>query len=353
LNSVEKKLKELLNCRSFSFSNNPSFDQEANLSCNCAGFITLLLKATKRFPQELPQNPRAFEYFDYAKDNSPKTHISSLAPYDCLMWRKHNIPLTGGDSGHILILKNLPTLKERTHDHHVYEVDIYDVTRSNLEGPSQRKIALHTDPQGNLIGVQWNLKEPKVKRTPLIALSFFKRTTCKHCSFVPERCLCDALPKERTHAPDIVILRHPHEKNHAFASAHLLDLFFKNQVISDGEVFDSREGTLVYPYHVDLTSSEEINICEAKGPLILLDGTWKKTKKILHKNPWLQALPRLKVGDLSEGEFSLRKTPSQGKLSTLETYLHVWRLKENSPKQEELEKLFKTYMLKQQSLYSS
>jgi DTW domain-containing protein len=52
--------------------------------------------------------------------------------------------------------------------------------------------------------------------------------------------------------------------------------------------------------------------------LIIIDGTWRKSRKILCKNPYLQQLPRLVLQDLPVSGYSIRKARKPHQLSTLE-----------------------------------
>ena len=52
--------------------------------------------------------------------------------------------------------------------------------------------------------------------------------------------------------------------------------------------------------------------------LIVLDGTWRKSRKMLFLNPWLQALPRLPLAGLPPSGYLIRKAHKPDQLSTLE-----------------------------------
>ncbi len=52
--------------------------------------------------------------------------------------------------------------------------------------------------------------------------------------------------------------------------------------------------------------------------LLVIDGTWRKTHKILQLNPWLASLPRLSFGDAPQGDYRIRKARRPDSLSTLE-----------------------------------
>ena len=52
--------------------------------------------------------------------------------------------------------------------------------------------------------------------------------------------------------------------------------------------------------------------------LIVLDATWRKSRKMLHQSPALQRLPRLALDDVPQGRYAIRKAHAPGQLSTLE-----------------------------------
>lgn len=52
--------------------------------------------------------------------------------------------------------------------------------------------------------------------------------------------------------------------------------------------------------------------------LVVIDATWRKSRKILYLNPPLQKLPRLALENPPESLYSIRKTDRKNQLSTLE-----------------------------------
>ena len=50
----------------------------------------------------------------------------------------------------------------------------------------------------------------------------------------------------------------------------------------------------------------------------MLDGTWRKSLKMLHLNPALQALPRLALQAQAPSRYLIRKAHHPDQLSTLE-----------------------------------
>jgi hypothetical protein len=61
------------------------------------------------------------------------------------------------------------------------------------------------------------------------------------------------------------------------------------------------------------------------GPvtLIVVDGTWSQTKKVVRENPELAALPRYAFTPTSPSEYRIRKEPDAGYVSTIEALVHV------------------------------
>ncbi|MBY0415032.1 MAG: DTW domain-containing protein [Bdellovibrionales bacterium] len=52
--------------------------------------------------------------------------------------------------------------------------------------------------------------------------------------------------------------------------------------------------------------------------LIVIDGTWRKAKKIFLSSKNLQPLPALSLAPTEESDYRIRKAPSENALSTLE-----------------------------------
>ena len=51
---------------------------------------------------------------------------------------------------------------------------------------------------------------------------------------------------------------------------------------------------------------------------MVLDGTWRKSRKMLHQNPLLQQLPRLPLRELPASRYRIRTAHQPHQLSTLE-----------------------------------
>jgi DTW domain-containing protein len=171
-----------------------------------------------------------------------------------------------------------------------------------------------------------------------------KRHLCNDC-FRPEKtCLCKFIKQVDNHI-NVIILQHPTEARHAKNSAQLLHKCLKNSQLHVGEQFaaeffnQSRTqaanhwpylDVLLYPetpddnlinQKVSATLRVEIlsqpdNACRIR--LWVLDGTWRKSRKMLYLNSALQQMPRLALQNCPRSIYSIRKSQGKNQLSTLE-----------------------------------
>lgn len=136
---------------------------------------------------------------------------------------------------------------------------------------------------------------------------------------------------------ELLILQHPMETGHAKNSARLLHLSVPGSRLLTGEVFDPAgldlpgaddlKNVLLYPG----TPDEETTRLAVPPPLdpawlrtpgrlrlVVIDATWRKSRKMLYLNPWLQQMPRLSLQDVPASRYLIRKAHKAGQLSTLE-----------------------------------
>ncbi len=127
----------------------------------------------------------------------------------------------------------------------------------------------------------------------------------------------------------MLILQHPLEVNHVKGTARLLHMSLPRSRLVTGEVFDESlfEGgrhVLLYPDTpqaglpaVKALSPEDL--ADTNGLcLVVLDGTWRKSLKMLHLNPALHKMPRFSLEDLPASNYRIRKAHKPHQLSTLE-----------------------------------
>ena len=140
------------------------------------------------------------------------------------------------------------------------------------------------------------------------------------------------------------MLQHPLEVDQAKGSARLLCMSLPHSRLITGEVFNEAElsAWLTQPWPDAATDSsprqpvllypatplnpapswplEGANPSTDRRPvrLVVLDGTWRKSQKMLHLNPLLQTLPRLALQDMPPSHYLIRKAHRPDQLSTLE-----------------------------------
>lgn len=159
------------------------------------------------------------------------------------------------------------------------------------------------------------------------------RPTCARCLRPQSACLC-AWITPTPNEVEVLILQHPLEVHQAKGSARLLQLSLRHSRLVIGECFDARDLTaptgLAGPRVTDLLlypapAGEAVPPPAQIGPedagrfrLWVLDGTWRKSRKMLHLNPFLSALPRLALAEPPPSRYRIRKAHRPDQLSTLE-----------------------------------
>lgn len=159
------------------------------------------------------------------------------------------------------------------------------------------------------------------------------RVYCTKCRRLQPLCLCDALTRIDNQV-EIVFLQHPLERDHIKGTAWLTHLCLQNSRFHVGETFDEQQlhawlqGPLpTYLLYPDTGEAEpravtpESLIARGEGSncrVVILDGTWKKTRKMLFLNPALGRLPRLQLTPTSASRYGIRKQKNAQSLSSLE-----------------------------------
>jgi DTW domain-containing protein YfiP len=170
-----------------------------------------------------------------------------------------------------------------------------------------------------------------------------RRFACSRCLRPQRTCICrwiTAIPNQVS----LLILQHPLEVNNAKNSARLLHLSLAQSRIEVGEKFepqhvrallDGMRSVLLYPEtqaapRFDpawaMQSQPSLPLPPLPLPplqLVLLDATWRKSRKMLHLNPALSQLPRLALSDTPPSHYAIRKAHLPDQLSTLEAACHA------------------------------
>ena len=160
-----------------------------------------------------------------------------------------------------------------------------------------------------------------------------KRATCSVCLRPQSTCICRFVTPTQP-ACEVLILQHPLEAHHAKNSARLLHLSLPGSRLVVGEVFDDaalqalmpepKYTVLLYPptAYEGHAKPAALDTAQLANPtqlrLLVLDATWRKSRKMLHQSPALQRLPRLALEDAPAPRYTIRKAHKPDQLSTLE-----------------------------------
>ena len=187
-----------------------------------------------------------------------------------------------------------------------------------------------------------------------------RRSRCPRCLRPDATCLCPAVRSVASQV-QVLILMHPQEEHQAKGTARLLHLCLPASRLAVGETFAAQELARLLqepwcdadaraPRHAMLlyppTPPDAQHPMPTPPPmppdwlctperlrLVLLDGTWRKSRKMLWNNPALQSLPRMALRDMPASRYIIRKAQREGQLSTMEATTHALQALEGWPAQ--------------------
>ena len=159
------------------------------------------------------------------------------------------------------------------------------------------------------------------------------RPQCTTCLRPLGACICRWVVPT-AHAVEVLVLQHPLEVHQAKGSARLLHLSLAHCRLVVGEAFaapvwpmDGKHTLLLYPDSLqdtapDLRVPSPLSPERPQDPsllrLVVLDGTWRKSRRMLYQSPPLQQLPRLALRNAPPSHYRIRKAHKPDQLSTLE-----------------------------------
>lgn len=148
------------------------------------------------------------------------------------------------------------------------------------------------------------------------------------CRRPVKACICQWV-RPVANRVELLLLQHPLEQDHAKGTATLLQLSLQHCRIWVGETFDphalalalatpepGQATWLLYP-----EDRPGFGAAAAPAPcrrLVVIDATWRKSRKMLLLNPLLQQLPRLGLSEPPASRYAIRKAHQSHQLSTLE-----------------------------------
>jgi DTW domain-containing protein YfiP len=171
----------------------------------------------------------------------------------------------------------------------------------------------------------------------LIATLTTKRAICPSCARPTRNCIC-ALVAPIANSVEVLILQHPDESTNAKNTAGLLHLSLENSQLHIGEsfvadelhswlFFSQKQPVLLYP---EIPEYKSLGLAPPEPPLtagqftpdqlrlVVIDATWRKSRKMIYLNRILQSLPRMTLANTPASLYTIRKAHSENQLSTLE-----------------------------------
>lgn len=191
----------------------------------------------------------------------------------------------------------------------------------------------------------YNAVQPSQTATQLDISSASRRPLCSACLRPHSACLCPLVQTVHSQV-QLLILQHPMEVGHAKNTARLLHLCVHGSRLHAGEVFDGEQlnawlhapwpdqstDAVVRPVLLYPPTPPDPQLPVTAPPalpgdwlgqhaslrLVVLDGTWRKSRKMLYLNPALQQLPRLQLHGVLQGRYTIRKAHAPDQLSSFE-----------------------------------
>jgi len=153
------------------------------------------------------------------------------------------------------------------------------------------------------------------------------RLYCKQCAYPERTCLCRAVTKV-SYRTRIVVLQHPSESRHAKNTARIISLVIPDTETVVGETagdfrdvrnrFQSDPTAIVlYPAAISTPLKESVDR-ETINTIIIIDGTWRKAKKIWLSNPWLHTMRVCDINDANSSLYNIRSGSNPNGLASIE-----------------------------------
>ncbi len=180
------------------------------------------------------------------------------------------------------------------------------------------------------------------------AIGATRRAHCARCLRPQRTCICRWIVPTANDI-EVLFLQHPLEVGHAKGSAQLLHQSLRRSRLAVGERFDEATlhallyaaapdappcsvaiPALLYPSDPDADAAPP-ELPVSPNRLVVLDGTWRKSRKMLHLNPLLRQLPRISLADLPPSRYRIRKAHRADQLSSYEATCHALAQLERNP----------------------
>ncbi|HXP89995.1 MAG TPA: tRNA-uridine aminocarboxypropyltransferase [Fibrobacteria bacterium] len=174
------------------------------------------------------------------------------------------------------------------------------------------------------------------------------RPFCYRCWRARILCLCSRV-RVVDNPVEILYLQHPNERTAPFNTARLAHLSLSRSRLEHGLRFDGTrtvQDLLLRKDRVGILFPSAAAVELAQAPsgletLVIIDGTWREARKILHLSPALLELPHYSFVPEKPSNYRIRKEPKAEFVSTIEATVAALRiLDRDTAKYGELLELF-------------
>ena len=170
---------------------------------------------------------------------------------------------------------------------------------------------------------------------------------CKECWLREEFCICPLSPQVHSKT-EVIFVRHVREAQKSTGTVRIASLALKNSRVIDfaddaslpNEALAAlKDGYVLYPAEPQAPWPET-----SVSRLVVIDGTWRQTRKMFKKLPAIHQWPRLALTGTPVVKLRLRETSFESGRSTLEATADALQLLEGDAIAQPLHQLHDEYI---------
>lgn len=169
------------------------------------------------------------------------------------------------------------------------------------------------------------------------------RITCVQCHRPRNFCFCEQLKPQNSQHP-VWLMQYSAETSHPIGTAKIAHLGLNNSrlFIADNvsenqdlaQEIIAQQPLLIFPSDNSIPLSEYLKQSDSEPdkPLLFLDATWRKAKRMYLESPELTKLTHVHIDEVIEPRYKIRKAPplNNSALSTLEAVVYTLRALEKN-----------------------
>jgi DTW domain-containing protein len=158
------------------------------------------------------------------------------------------------------------------------------------------------------------------------------RLLCNQCQRPVGYCYCQHLASVNNQWP-VFFLQDSHEARHPLGTARIAHLSLRQSTLisinpdsAATKLSLPNNAALIFPSPAARPIAELLD--HDVRPLIFLDASWRRARKMMHVFPELAQLPHFQLVEAGQSRYRIRKEPSPESVSTLEAVVTTLNLLE-------------------------